>query len=201
MFRHSIAALLFCVLALVCGACGHDPAPATQPTAQNSASPAVSEEFQGAARAALGGDAEVLLSGDLARTGMPQVVAINRLPATPGANETGIAVTRVSILSRENSKWKEAFRCDEHLKNSNGYLQGTPPLAVSGWRLETQQLPDAGLVLRFSPLNAQNAGSAGETIEVRWNQKAGRYQAMDRARRNFLGETPTLETAQSRLKR
>ncbi len=150
---------------------------------------------------ALGADAEVLLSGDLARNGIPQVLAINRLQAAPATIETGVGVTRVSILSRENGKWKEAFRCDEHLKNPNGYLLGTPAAAVSGWRLETQQLPDAGLVLRFSPWNAPKASSPGETIEVRWNQKAGRYQAMDRARRSFLGETAALEATQSRLKR
>jgi hypothetical protein len=199
--KHPSAALLLFALALACCACGHDTAPATKPATENPSTQSIPEEYQAAARSALGADAEVLLSGDLALTGLPQVVAINRLQAGPGAAETGVAVTRVSILSRENGRWKEAFRCDEHLKNPQGYLQGTPAASVSGWRLVTEQLPDAGLALRFSPWNAPSGSRQEEIVEVRWNRKAGRYQAMDRARRGFLGETVALETPVSRLKR
>ena len=40
------------------------------------------------------------------------------------------------MLEQAGAKWAEVLRCDEYLKNPNGYLGGTPLEPVTGWRLE-----------------------------------------------------------------
>ncbi len=153
-----------------CGACGHAPATEATPAA-----PAVPEEDVAAAKAALGGDAEVLVFGPLGGPGTQQVVVINRLAGSSsappaGAPVTGTEVSRVSILSKENGAWREVLRGDEYLKNSEGYLRGTPPMSVAGWRLEIEQRTDQGRVLHFTPLAppaAENSCPDGETNQPR----------------------------------
>lgn len=175
------------------------------------ARPAVPDEETRAAKAALGADAEVLLYGPLGGEGTQQVVAINRMSATlagaPTSAVTGTQVSRVSILSKDNGAWHEVLRCDEYLKNSSGYLHGTPALGVAGWRLDVERNsergPDGstshGTVLHFLPLAPPAAVRSG-AVAVAWNPKAKRYQSLDRSGRQFQGESSTLEMAKSRLR-
>ncbi len=123
----------------------------------------------------------------------------------PG-DSSAIFVTRAVIVEKENDKWAEVLRCDEHLKNPRGYLGGSPAAPVTGWRLEFKPDTDQGLELRFTPAGTgeERSSAAAETlartITIRWNTKAKRYQSLDQSHRGYLGEAPALETPQSILK-
>jgi hypothetical protein len=185
-----------CLLA-VCAGCGSEPAP--QPVAQKPPEPAVPAEYQAAANAVLGSETEVLVYGNLAKTGQVQVLAINRIPKRPENVAPGILLTRGAVVAKEGEKWKELFRVDEHLKNTNGFLAATPVSPVTGWRLQYEQSEKDGLVMYFTPL-AQPKGGYILTIGVRWNPKVKRYQSLDRTYTTFLGESPALEKLSSYLK-
>lgn len=192
-------------------ACTNSPVSSDNSGAPVAATPAVPDEETRAAKAALGADAEVLLYGPLGGEGTQQVVAINRMSAplagAPTPNVTGTQVSRVSILSKDNGTWHEVLRCDEYLKNSSGYLHGTPALGVAGWRLDVERNsergPDGstnhGTVLHFVPLAPPAAVKSGG-VAVAWNPNAKRYQSLDRSGRQFQGESSTLEMAKSRLR-
>jgi hypothetical protein len=173
--------------------------------------PAVAPEIQGVAEAVLGKQAEVVAHGDLARNGLEQLLVVNRFGnAARGnvgsGNSLAMFVTRAAVVEKNDGKWAEVLRCDEHLKNPMGYLGGSPSARVTGWRLEIDRDTPRGLELRFTPAEAgqersSNAAEAGNrTIAVRWNTKAKRYQSLDRSHERYLGEAPLLETPQSILK-
>jgi hypothetical protein len=196
--RTAFTAALLCVLALSAACTSEPPAKAPEP-AQAPAAPAVPPEVQSAAKSVLGDDAEVVLSGDLAKTGDQQLLVINRIKKTPDNTVPGILLTRATILSSQNGKWMELLHVDEHLKNTNGFLAATPVAPVTGWRLQYEQNPERGLQLYFTPLQ-QPAGGTLQTIGVRWNPKVKRYQSLDRTYEHFLGEVPALETVKSVLR-
>jgi hypothetical protein len=189
-------------LTLLLSSCG-----GTSPTASKSdapaaapAKPAVPAEIQSAAEAALGSETEVLAYGDLAKNGHQEVLAVNRLKITPQTHAAGTLVSRVVVIENDNGRWKELFRCDEHLKNTEGFLGGTPLSPVTGWRLQSEQDADKGLELYFTPIE-KPAGGYVQTLGVRWNPELKRYQSLDRTFEQFLGEVPSLETPQSQLAR
>jgi hypothetical protein len=186
-------------LAALLVACSEAPKPAEPPAAAKPAAPAVPPEIEAVAQSVLGSEAEALVWGDLALTGAQQVLVINRLKPKPG-DQPGTKFTRLALVSKEAGKWKELLRCDDHLKNPKGYLGGTPLAAVSGWRLQYEQLPEKGLALYFTPLE-QPAGGYITTIGVRWNPKVKRYQSLNRSYENFLSEVTSLTTLESQLKR
>ena len=66
-------------------------------------------------------------------------------------------MSRAVVLENDGGRWKEMFRCDEHLQNPKGYLGGTPLAPVNGWRLQYEQDDDKGLQMYFTPL-AKPAG-------------------------------------------
>ena len=164
------------------------------------------------AETALGKRAEVLAHGDLARNGSEQILAVNRLAnarrdASGPASPAGILILRAAILEKSGGKWTEVLRCDERLKNPNGYLAGSPAARVSGWRLEYNTDAGQGLEMKFTPAeidaNAQGPGSSespDKAVVVRWNTKAKRYQSLDASHEKYLNEVPTLETPLSILK-
>src|ERR1700681_3049928 len=89
----------------------------------------LAEESGRVAEAALGKQAEILARGDLARNGQEQLLVVNRFAKAPqGAagteNSQAIFITRAVILEKRNGKWTKILRCDEHVKNPNGYLGG-----------------------------------------------------------------------------
>jgi hypothetical protein len=191
---------LWCAAAISGMAAGCSrPAPTTSPDAQATAKPAVPAEMQAAAQALLGSETQVLAFGDLAKTGKQQILAANVVPKTPKNNIPGTIVTRAVVAENSDGKWVELFLCDEHLKNTKGYLGLTPIAPVTGWRLQFEQDAEKGLQLYFTPL--QLAGSEHTLpIAVRWNPKTKRYQSMDRTFQNFLLELPALENARSTLR-
>ena len=192
----------FCTVLLLCAAlaaCGNEPPKEAEVAPAKPAAPAVPPEIEAAATSILGGEAEVLVWGDLALTGHQQALVINRLKPRPGDNVPGIKFTRLTLVSKEGETWKEVLRCDEHLKNPKGYLGGTPIASVAGWRLQYEQLPEKGLVMYFTPMS-QPAGGYILTVGVRWNPKAQRYQSLDRNYKNFLSEVATLGTPESQLR-
>lgn len=191
------AAAMACLLALLAG-CGS--APETKPAeTPKAAAPAVPQELQDVAKALLGAESEVIVFGDLAHTGQQQALIVNRLAKTPQGAVPGLLITRAVVVEQDGRKWKEALRCDEHLKNPNGYLGATPLVPVTGWRLQHEQDAEKGLVLYFTPLEMAGASHI-PTIGVRWNPKVKRYQSLDRNFEQFLGEVPTLETPTQRLR-
>jgi len=101
-------------------------------------------------------------------------------------------------VSKEGMRWRELFRCDEHLKNPKGYLGGTPIAGVNGWRLQYEQSPEKGLTMYFTPLE-QPAGGYIQTVGVRWDPKAKQYRSLDRNFEKFLAEVPMLGTVRSQL--
>lgn len=194
--KFSVAALL-CALGLA-ASCGEPTKPSSSP-ATAKAAPEVPAELQHVAETVLGSGSEVLVYGDLARTRRQEALVINRLKTTPEGTVPGTLVTRVVVVENDGGTWKELFRCDEHLKNTHGYLAATPIAAVTAWRLQYEQHEDKGLVMYFTPL-AQPAGGYIQTIGVRWNPEVKRYQSLDRTFEHFLGETPALETPEMRLR-
>jgi hypothetical protein len=161
-------------------------------------------ETERVAEAALGNHAEVLEHGDLARNGLEQILAVNRMAKTQRGNgDSGgpapILILRAAILEKNGGRWAEVLRCDEHLKNPNGYLAGSPAARVSGWRLAYRTDAWRGLEMNFSPADA-DMDTQGRAVVVRWNTKAKRYQSLDASQDRYLSEVPTVETPLSILK-
>lgn len=196
--RRSLEIVTVLLMAQACISCSGNStsqaekqAPPAQPAA-----PAVPSDIQTAAESDLGSEAEVLAFGDLAKNGRTQALVVNRLKTTPQGTVPGTLVSRAAIIEREDGQWKEIFRCDEHLKNTKGYLGGTPLAGVPSWRLQSEQKEDKGLQMYFTPL-ARPAGGYVQTLEVRWNPEVKRYQSLDRNFEHFLTELPAIETPQS----
>jgi hypothetical protein len=187
--------LSFLVVVSLLAGCGPDAPPTKTETATEAAKPAepaVPEDVQAAAKSLLGTETQVLLFGDLAKTGKQQFLAANVVPKTPkNDNIAGTIITRAVIGENQDGQWNEIFRCDEHLKNAKGYLGLTPLLPPAGWRIQYEQDPVRGLQLYFTPVQSA-ADSHVLPIGVRWNPKVKRYQTMDRNYENFLLEAPTL---------
>jgi hypothetical protein len=180
------------------GGCS-EPTPRTAEAPAKPPAPAAPPEIEAVAKSVLGSEAEVLVLGDLAHTGRQQVLVVNRLAKTPTGIVPGTLVTRAVVVENDGGKWKEIFRCDEHLKNPNGFLGATPIAPVNGWRLQYEQSAEKGLLLFFTPL-AQPGGGHIPTIGVRWNPQAKRYQSLDRNFEHFLGELASLEKFHSSLR-
>ncbi len=201
-------AVLFAFLisvGLIVSSCGTS-SPAPDKAASNAAAPAapatppVPDDIQKAAEKSLGSETEVLLYGDLAKNGVQEVLAINRMKQNPKGGAPGTVVTRAVILQKDPAgTWKEILRCDEHLENPKGYLGNIPLAPVNGWRLQYEQDAQKGLQLYFTPVTDPK-GARALPIEVRWNTKVKRYQSLDRNFENFLGELPALETPESQIR-
>ena len=204
MRRRFFYSLAFLAVVAASISCGDSAAPGPGSAKAEPSMPAaprltIPPDVQTAAEAVLGNEAEVLAYGNLARTGVVQVLAINRLKAAPPETVPGTLITRLAVIEKSSGKWVEILRCDEHLKNSRGYLGGTPLAGVPAWRLQYEQDPTKGLTLYFTPL-ARPAGGYIQTLGVRWNAKVGRYESLDRNYEEFLAESPQLETPQSVLR-
>lgn len=180
-------------------ACSQPAPPKAAEVPGKPSAPEIPAEITSIAQTLLGSEAEVLIHGDLARTGKQQLLTINRLPKTPQGVAPGILFTRLVIAESDQGKWKEVLRCDEHLKNPKGFLGLTPLNPVTGWRLQYEQDSVKGLQLFFTPLQS-STGPHTSPIGVRWNPATKRYQSLDRTYQNFLNEVPALETLPSHLK-
>lgn len=185
--------------AVVVAACSQPAPPKAVEVPGKPPAPAIPAEITSVAETLLGSQAEVLVYGDLAKTGKQQFLTINRMPKPPVGVAPGILFTRLVIAENDQGKWKEVLRCDEHLKNPKGFLGLTPLTPVTGWRLQYEQDAVKGLQLYFTPLQSV-AGSHVSHIGVRWNAATKKYQSLDRSYQNFLNEVPALETLPSRLK-
>jgi hypothetical protein len=204
-FTHSrfvlkIAAGTLAVCVLLLSGCGDDPAP--KPAAEEPAkpaAPAVPEDMQAAAQNLLGKETQVLVFGDLANTGRQQFLAANVIPKTPKNNIPGTIVTRAVVAEETDGKWSELLRVDEYLKNAKGYLALTPLTSIAGWKVQYDQDPVKGIQLYFTPVKT-GVDAHVLPIGVAWNPATKRYQSLDMTYQHFLMETPSLETARSRLK-
>jgi len=180
--------------------CGSEGSKLASDAGKKAAEPAVPEEMQDAGRALLGSEAQVLLFGDLAKTGKQEVLAANVVPNTPKSVVAGTVVTRAVIAEKqEDGKWVELMRADEHLKNAKGFLGQTPLVAVTGWKLQFEQSAEKGMTVYFTPIKA---GTNERTlpIAVAWNPASKRYQSMDLSYQHFLGEAATLENPRATLR-
>jgi hypothetical protein len=200
-----IAVTIAALTMLSCGSSAPAPAPAAAKQEASApappAAPAIPADVQKTAELSLGSETEVLVFGDLSKSGPQQIFAINRLKAAPpGISAEGTLITRAVILENEGSSWKQIFLCDEHLKNTKGFLGGTPLAPVNGWRLQFEQ-HEKGLEMYFTPIQSPK-GEGGHVLPVgiRWNPKVKRYQSLDRTFENFLGELPSLETPESQIR-
>ena len=196
----SAVVALFFVLALA-GGCGETPKPKSDAATAEAkpAEPVIPEDIQAAAKRLLGSDAQVLLFGDLAKTGKQQFLAANVVPKTPKNNIPGTVVTRAVVAEEDGGKFTELLRCDEHLKNSKGFLAGTPLDSITGWRLQYEQNAEKGLQLYFTPLKV-NGDTHVLPVGVRWNPATKRYQSLDATYEHFLKESAALQDARSRLR-
>jgi hypothetical protein len=193
---------------------GCHSAPQPEPVRENASPDAIgmADETQQVAEAALGKQAEILAHGDLARNGREQLLTVNPFTKAPRSgngpeNSPAIFITRAVILENSNGHWTEILRCDEYLKNPNGYLGGSSAARVTGWRLEFSTDTKEGLELKFTPADgaegkegASMVESANQTFVVRWNAQVKRYQLLDAAHARYLNEAPALETPQSILR-
>ncbi len=197
MIRPLSAILALNVAFLLAGCDSSQPTAAT--VEKKSAEPVAPEEYQDAAKALLGSDAQVLLFGDLAKNGKQQVLAANVLPNTPKSVIAGTVVTRAVIAENQDGKWMELMRCDEYLKNTKGYLGLTPLVPVTGWKLQYEESPEKGATMYFTPVKTET-NQRTLPIAVKWNPATKRYQSMDASYQSFLGEAPTLESPRSTLR-
>ena len=180
--------------------CGQEPLP--KPVAETPAKPAepaVPEDMQAAAQNLLGKETQVLVFGDLAKTGKQQFLAANVVPKTPKNDIPGTIVTRAVLAEETDGKWSELLRCDEYLKNAKGYLALTPLAAVAGWKVQYDQDPIKGIQLYFTPIKGPT-DSHVLPIGIAWNPATKRYQSLDLSYQHFLMEKPTLDTARSVLR-
>ncbi len=191
------SATFLAVTLLFAGCSSAPPKPAAEASKQP-AEPAVPEDIQDAAHALLGSDAQVLLFGDLAKTGTEQFLAANVVPNTPKSTVAGTVVTRAVVAENVNGQWTELVRADEYLKNQKGYLALTPLQAVQGWKLQYENSPEQGMSLYFTPIK-QGAAEKTLPIAVRWNPATKRYESMDMTYQHFLGESPSLGSPRSSL--
>jgi hypothetical protein len=187
--------LLSLVAACFGAACGSE-APATkqpEPAAEEKpATPAVPEDIQSAAQSLLGVETQVLLFGDLAKTGKRQFLAANVVPKTSRNNNiVGTIITRAVIGENQDGKWTEIFRCDEYLKNAKGFLALTPLTQTTAWRIAYEEDPVRGLVLYLTPLQG-GVDTHSLPIGIRWNPSTKRYQSLDSKYEHFLLESPSL---------
>jgi hypothetical protein len=196
MLRSFFAVL---TLAMLLTGCDSEPSKPAAQAEQKPAVPAIPEEYESAAKSLLGSDAQILLFGDLANTGKPQILAANVLPNTPKSTVAGTVVTRAVVAEKDGEKWVELFRADEHLKNAKGFLGLTPLQAVTSWKLQYEDSPEKGMFLYFTPVQA---GATGHTlpIGVSWNPGTKRYQSMDPTYTHFLLEAPSLENSRSSVR-
>jgi hypothetical protein len=186
--------------AMLLPGCGEEPAPkpaAETPT--NPAAPAVPEDMQTAAQNLLGKETQVLVFGDLAKTGKQQFLAANVVPKTPKNDIPGTIVTRAVLAEETDGKWSELLHCDEYLKNAKGYLALTPLAAVAGWKVQFDQDPIKGIQMYFTPIKGP-ADPHVLPIGIAWNPATKRYQSLDLSYQHFLMEKPTLDTARSVLR-
>ncbi len=183
------------------GGCGDEtPQKPVEETAAKPAEPSVPEDIQAAALNLLGKETQVLVYGDLAKTGRQQFLAANVVPKDPKNPIPGTIVTRAVLAEKSDDQWSELLRCDEYLKNSKGYLAMTPLSSVAGWRIQYDQDPVKGIQLYFTPIKGAGASDPHLLpIGVAWNPATKRYQSLDRTYEHFLLETPSLATARSRL--
>ena len=192
--------ILVMAASVVLFGCGSEGVKTAAEAEKKAAEPAVPEEVQDAAHALLGHESQVLLFGDLAKTGKQEVLAANVVPNTPKSVVAGTVVTRAVVAEKqEDGKWVELMRADEHLKNAKGFLGQTPLVAVTGWKLQYEQSPEKGMTIYFTPIKA---GSNERTlpIAVAWNPAVKRYQSMDLSYQHFLGEAAALENPRSMLR-
>lgn len=196
--RRSVEIAILLLITLGSTSCSGNSTPSAekQVPPQQPVASAIPSDIETAAESDLGSEAEVLVFGDLAKSGRTQALVVNRLKTTPQGTVPGTLVSRAAIIEREDGRWKEIFRCDEHLKNTKGYLGGTPLAGVPSWRLQSEQKGDKGLQMFFTPLE-KPAGGYVQTLEVRWNPEVKRYQSLDRNFEHFLTELPAIETPQS----
>lgn len=186
--------------AMLVGGCGEEPSSKSASNEQaKPAAPVVPEEIQSAAESLLGKETQVLVFGDLAKIGKQQFLAGNVVPKTPKNDAPGTIVTRAVIAENNDGKWSEVLRCDEHLKNTRGYLALTPLAGVNGWKVQYEQDPVKGIQIYLTPIKV-----AGEThvvpIGIAWNPATKRYQSLDRTYEHFLLESQSLQTPRSTLR-
>src|ERR1700722_2502414 len=183
-------------------AVGCSDEPASKPGAEEPAKPAapsVPESIQDAAQSLLGKETQVLVFGDLAKTGKQQFLAANVVPKTPKNDIPGTIVTRAVLAEETDGKWSELLRCDEYLKNAKGYLALTPLAAVAGWKVQWDQDPVKGIQLYFTPIKGPTDNHV-LPIGIAWNPATKRYQSLDLTYEHFLMEKPSLDTARSVLR-
>jgi hypothetical protein len=197
MKRIALIATAF-TAAIACVSCSSSSPAKKEAAAKAPVAPAIPPEIQAAAEATLGADTDVLVFGDLAKNGHQQILAVNRVKSTAETAIAGIAAMRAAVIENDGGTWKEIFRCEGHLKNAHGFMGGTPLSPVNGWRLQYEQNAEKGLQMYFTPI-AKPVGGYIQTIGVRWNPAAKRYQSLDRNYEQFLGEVPALDTPQSQL--
>ena len=179
--------------------CNDEPAPKSAEEAPKPAAPPVPEDIQAAANSFLGKETQVLVFGDLAKTGKQQFLAANVVPKSPKNDIPGTVVTRAVIAEETDGKWSELLRCDEYLKNAKGFLALTPLTQISGWKVQWDQDPVKGIQLYFTPIKGP-ADRHVLPIGIAWNPATKRYQSLDLTYEHFLMETPSLDTAKSRLR-
>jgi hypothetical protein len=171
-------------------------------------------EARDVAEASLGKQSEILAQGDLALNGREQLLVVNRISGAALANQQKVSsspvyIMRAAVLEKNDGKWSQILLCDEHLKNPNGYLGGSPKGRVTGWQLEYTKDGKLGLEMNFTPANkfgVENASADRGSEEkqpnftVRWNKNMKRYQSFDKSHERYLGEVPSLEVPESILK-
>ena len=194
-----MACAVILAMGLAIAGCDSQPAKPTSEAEKKPAAPAIPQDIQDAATSLLGSDVQVLLYGDLAKTGAQQMLAANVVPNTPKSTVAGTVVTRAVVAENKDGKWTELFRADEYLKNQKGYLGLTPLQAVTGWKLQYENSPEKGMVLYFTPIK-QGTTEKTLPIAVKWNPTTKRYQSMDMNYQGFLPEAATLENPRSMLR-
>ncbi len=193
--RQILVAVALCA-ALCAASCKDNGHPNTGEAAKPAA-PSHPAEVDTVAQKLFGLETDVMDYGDLAKNGKEQAFIVNKVKITPETMVPGLLVTRAAIIEKDGKSWNEVLLIDEHLKNTQGFLGGQPISAVDGWRVQKEEDPKYGLEIYVTPLH-KPAGGYVQTLEIRWNPQAERYQSLDRNFEHFLTEAPSLEPIDER---
>jgi len=183
-----------CVLLVMMGCGASQSSHYTEPQSNDGKR---SAEIQLIAESALGKGGEVFATGDFANNGHQQAIVMNKLAVTEN-QAAGVLFSRAAIVQKDGPDWTEVLRCDEYLKNSEGYLSAVP---AAGWRLEFPTSNGGSRSFKFTPLHSYGADPAANApapaIDVRWNPAVRRYQVFAGV---FQAEIRMLETPASVLR-
>jgi len=162
-----------------------------------------------AAKAALGSAAKILKCGDL--TGQRSLEAVAAIPLKQyPTTDDGVAVSRLVVLLRQNTKWMVVLSADRKnwIRNTAGYI-GIDFIDDSadfvGYRVtfSNEDVPAGAKFTIWLSYLSPTGRSEGVATEIKWNRSVRRFQEYRETQdpagfRSEIKNPPHLHTAETR---